>query len=132
MVVVVSIPPFKPFSDLLLNLATYIPSAQVLEISNQTDLQVRVSCDGNDEEEATAWIKSTFDEADVEIVTRYQFAISPDVAQVPGRAQLALKVAVTQLLTLLRSCGDSSQPGARVLRVEQCYDWWNDSLQSST
>jgi SAM-dependent methyltransferase len=129
MVVVVSVPPFKPFSDLLLNIATFIPSAQILEISNQTELQVRVSCEEKHQEEATAWLVREFDESEVEIVTRYQFPISPDQARVPGRVQLALKVAVTQLLVLFRACGDSAQVGPRVLRVEQSYDCWNDTIR---
>jgi SAM-dependent methyltransferase len=119
LIVVVAVPPFKAFSDALLNIATVIPSAQVLEISNQSEVQVRVSCREEDEAGARQWLSSAFSQAEVDVITRYQFPIGLHSASERSRVQLALKVGVTRLMTLFRGAPEAA------LTVEQTYEWYN-------
>ena len=117
-IIVLTVPPFKALGEILVALARAVPTARVLEISNQSEVQVRVSCEAHREAEAEAWLARL--RPGVEPVARYQFPIAAESATAPARKQIALRVAVTQLMSLMRGCGDEG--GA--LRVEQVYDFW--------
>ena len=109
---------FKALGEVLVALARAVPTARVLEVSNQSEVQVRVSCEAHRETEAEAWLARL--RPGVEPVARYQFPIAAESATAPARKQIALRVAATQLMSLMRGCGDEG--GA--LRVEQVYDFW--------
>ena len=117
-IIVLTVPPFKALGEVLVALARAVPTARVLEISNQSEVQVRVSCEAHREAEAEAWLARL--RPGVEPVARYQFPIAAESATAPARKQIALRVAATQLMSLMRGCGDEG--GA--LRVEQVYDFW--------
>jgi hypothetical protein len=115
-IVIFSVPPFKAFSETLLNAARNIPTAQVLEISNQTEIQVRLSCEEEYVAETEAWLDTHL----IKIITRYQFPIRAETDKKVGRVNFALQVPVTRLMALLRGCGASG--GGQHVVMEQVID----------
>ena len=49
------VPPFKPLGEVLLNIARHVPTARVLDISGQAEVQVRVSHEA-ESAPAEAWL----------------------------------------------------------------------------
>jgi len=61
--------------------------------------------------------------AGVEIVGCYSFGIDNELPGVKGRLNVALKVEVLNLLSLLRWIAVEEKKG--LVRMEQVYDFWN-------
>ena len=121
-VIIMCVPPFKAMGEVLAQIACKVPTARVLEISNQAEVQVRVSCRAHGEAEAAAeaWIARLG--PGVEVVARYQMPISGESATEPARKQIALGVAVPYLMQLLRGCSGIARDEA--VRLEQVYDYY--------
>ena len=115
-VFVVVTPPFKILGIILAKLAAALPAARVLEVSNQKEIQVRVSTPADDERRALAM--DVFSRMPgVQVVTEYQF---PQVGNEKHKHNLALQVQTYQLLTVYRQC-----TRLQGVYVEQVYDFWN-------
>ena len=127
---------------MLLSIARQIPTARVLEISGQAEIQVRVSHGAEPAAEAAAeaWLARLG--PSVEVVARYQMPIDGEDADKAARKQIALGVGVTLLMQLLRGCSgatgypcrardDEPPPLAsarrsttEAVRLEQVYDFY--------
>jgi FAD/FMN-containing dehydrogenase/SAM-dependent methyltransferase len=141
-VVTMRIPPFKQLGEVLLNIARHVPTARVLEISGQAEVQVRVSHDAESAAAtaaAEAWLARLG--AGVEVVARYAMPINGESATQAARKQIALGVGVTHLMQLLRGCSGAAESSRRAdepspppvgrwrfateaVRLEQVYDFY--------
>ena len=135
LVLTLRVPPFRPLGEVLLNIARHVPTARVLEISGQPEVQVRVSHDAESAAAAAAeaWLARLG--PGVEVVARYAMPINGESAAQAARKQIALGVGVTHLMQLLRGCsgaaeslrhargGEPPSPPSAV-RFEQVYDFY--------
>jgi hypothetical protein len=126
--VVLSIPPFKAMGEILHKIAIRIPAARVLQISNQTEVQVRIGSNvgiedrSKDNEEELARIHSL---AGVKFVMDYSFPNTVGSNHttsdaVHGKAFYCFEVNCLALLDLFRLC--EMLPNHC---IEQVYDFWN-------
>jgi len=128
--VVLSVPPFKAMGEILHKIAIRIPAARVLQISNQTEVQVRIvriEDRSKDSEEEFARILSL---AGVKFVMDYSFPStigsndttdnSSQLSRGHGRAFYSFEVNCLALLDLFRLC--EMLPNHC---IEQVYDFWN-------
>jgi len=128
--IVLTTPPFKAMGEILKRFAIRIPTARVLQISNQTEVQVRISGnvgvnhDKNSDKELGR-IQSL---GGIKYAMDYRYPNASGTANLPtdtlesrnGTAFYCFHVECLALLDLFRLC--ESTPN---FRVEQVYDFWN-------
>lgn len=135
---VCSIPPFKAMGEILQKIAIRFPSARVLQISNQFEVQVRVSHDrpqseqspmaaGSQEEEYEIDMQRILSVAGVKLKMSYHYpntkkghVHTSDPSTGPNKTYYCLEVHCLALLDVFRIC--NSLPNHN---VEQVYDFWN-------
>ncbi len=117
---VLSVPTFKPFTQLLVKMARELPVATVLQISNQAVVQVRVEiCQPYDggADSTSAALSSIKNLPGCEI--NFEFHYPHVGGDKQPRTQVSLAVKVPFLLNTLRRILDTS-----CLTVVQVYDFW--------
>ena len=117
-VVVLVVPPFKALGEILHRLAAACKRAEVLEISNQKEVQVRVSARVDDVEKVNGGIQRAV--PGVQLRVSYQF---PAARKHPGPdsvQQLAYQVPCLCLLHFLQTVDQLP-----ACTFEQVYDFWN-------
>jgi SAM-dependent methyltransferase len=103
-----TLPRHVPFTEILRKLASKLSSsAQLISVSNQTDLQVEVICPSN---KVFAWM-SDFPRCEV----LYQLEYPTD----PTKLHVAIGVQVSELLELIRAC---EMPASEV-QLKQVFDF---------
>jgi len=128
--VIITTPPFKAMGEVLMRVATRFPAARVFQISNQQEVQVRISrthsddtdrADANDHDQDLERISAL---PRVERLMQYQFPntnLSDGAAAIKRmKRHYCFQVHCLSLLDVVRTC--------RLLpthEVEQIYDFWN-------
>jgi hypothetical protein len=105
------VPTFKPLTEVLLKLSQVQPGLEVLQISNQLQVQVRVQLRLEQQLELLRSKKG------LEVMFEYRFPV--DGTGTPPPRSVSLCVEVPYLLGVLRFC---QQHGVRVMQV---YDFWS-------
>ncbi len=114
-VFVLATPPFKVLGIVLAKLSSALPAARVLEISNQKEVQVRVTAPDDERRAVAVDVFSCM--PGVQVVLEYQY---PKIGNETQKHNLALQVQTCQLLTVYRQC-----TRLQGVYVEQVYDFWN-------
>merc|ERR1712136_155258 len=134
---ILTTPPFKPFGEILFRLALRFPSGRVLEVSNQPEVQVKISVKdaqssqgGDGSPSAEALLQRWF--GDIQSDTSFctegskqssnatrNVSISVDYSML-GKRCLGLDVKCPVLLAVLRRIAHLHS----VLKLEQIYDFW--------
>mmetsp|Transcript_32724 Transcript_32724/g.59074 ORF Transcript_32724/g.59074 Transcript_32724/m.59074 type:complete len:251 (+) Transcript_32724:2783-3535(+) len=134
--VIITTPPFKAMGDVLIRIAKRFPAARVFQISNQQEVQVRVSrtfsgdMDSVDVGEHDQDLERITALPRVERLMEYQFPNtfgSGDQSSTDGTTEMkqmkryyCFQVHCVSLLDVIRTC--SLLPSHE---VEQIYDFWN-------
>ena len=127
---VCSMPPFKAMGEILQKIAIRFPSARVFQISNQFEVQVRVSREisvGDSHVENETNLQKILSTAGVKLKMSYHYPSTKngqvhtvDPSTEPTKIYYSLEVHCLALLDVFRIC--NSLPNHR---VEQVYDFWN-------
>ena len=108
----IEVPTFKAMTEILLKLSTD-PSLQVLQISNQDQVQVRAEIHPDQAEQG---IRLLQEKRGCEVM--FDYAFPTDGSQNAVWTTVSLCVEIPYLLGLLRFCTKHG------IAVKQIYDWW--------
>lgn len=108
------VPTFKPMTEVILNIADRVPTARILQISNNDEVQVRVSVEPAEKERS---IRAIEELPGTDVMFDYKFPTDGKQA-VPSRTQISLCVQIPYLLNTVRCLRKKG------VEVEQIYDWW--------
>mmetsp|Transcript_6374 Transcript_6374/g.9373 ORF Transcript_6374/g.9373 Transcript_6374/m.9373 type:complete len:1657 (-) Transcript_6374:302-5272(-) len=129
-----STPPFKAMGEILEKIAILFPSARVFQISNQFEVQVRVSLEHSQSGQPAIEAQGQ-NEADLQMILltpgvklkmTYHYPstkkghVHTDSFHLPSKTYYCLEVHCLALLDVFRTC--NSLPSHK---VEQVYDFWN-------
>ena len=136
---VIQTPPFKPFGEILFRLALKFPNARVLEVSNQPEVQIKISMDSrveeNKEENLTKQeLLGWFSDLDTSVCVSNVAGVTLDRKDSKGKdilvsvdytlldkRYIGLGVKCPILLNVLRRVAHLHPR----LRLEQVYDFWS-------
>lgn len=104
------VPTFKPLTDIVIRLAMHPHVLEILQISNQNEVQVRVQL--RDPEQ----LRALQQKAGCEVLFDYKFPL--DGTSEGPATSVAVCVAVPFLLDVVRFCFDEG------IDVKQVYDWY--------
>jgi len=117
--VVLSVPTFKPFTEVMLTIAEKVPSATVLQISGQSVIQVRVEVVDGSISATREVIENVKTLTGCELLFQFKYPTS-GIADREARVQLALAVQTVSLLSTIRYCQDR----ANGIDIVQLYDFF--------
>eukprot|EP01118_Nematostelium_gracile_P001888 TRINITY_DN11954_c0_g1_i1.p1 TRINITY_DN11954_c0_g1~~TRINITY_DN11954_c0_g1_i1.p1 ORF type:complete len:322 (-),score=77.33 TRINITY_DN11954_c0_g1_i1:31-957(-) len=116
---VLTVPTFLPFTQVLLTIAKTLPEAQILEISNQQSVQMKVmlpeECDTNEAEDAMLDGLRRIIGCTVMFTFRYPVDGTPSIRPC---LSVSLRVTTLALLQTIQACALLN------VKVEQIYDFW--------
>jgi hypothetical protein len=117
---ILTVPTFKPLTEILLRIAKKLPQSQVLEISNQRVVQIKITLPTSaDTDEAEAALLAKIDAvAGCSVMFHYRFPV--DGASASSRPSLCVSLRVTTLaiVRLLQVCAQLE------VSVSQVYDFY--------
>jgi len=118
------VPTFKTMGEVLVKLGEHIPSAMILQISNQTVVQVLLQVNGTNVVES--FVTRINSVEGLQVMFQYQFPMDSQLHREQGEfltptVNVSVKAQVTSLLVLTRLV---AQLDERV-EVKQIYDFWS-------
>lgn len=116
---VLTVPTFKPLTEILIKMASRLPQSQVLEISNQQVVQAKVLLPATaDADEAEAALLAKLGQINgCKVMFHYRFPVDGTPSRRP-RLCVSVRVSTLSLIRFINTCA------ALDIRVEQVYDFY--------
>lgn len=106
-----TVPTFKPLTDIIVHIAVAVPAARILEISNQSRVQVKVFCRDFDRQ-----VKFLRTVPGCEVMFNFSYPVDGTALEAGTTASLC--VLVPYLLSTIRACQKAG------VEVQQIYDFY--------